>query len=259
MEIQSEISRKDKIPYYRHLAPIYMLAGPHMIHLNGSLVHPGIDNDYTIEFIKGQGMINWWHDLAARAKEDLLNMGIDIEMWRDRLLLGIALVKAGWKVFTDDIAQAMQVGRFLVRSAVHDIIVELNKIPGVNIQVPTVAMGAAMGSIANLNKGRGGAGGGTSAFGAAPSGGTGGGVAQGGGSAGITKFFSNFDNGGIIPGPIGQPRIVVAHGGETILPTHKSGGGVNITINANIANDMDIRILAQKLGNAVINARAGAF
>jgi TP901 family phage tail tape measure protein len=32
-----------------------------------------------------------------------------------------------------------------------------------------------------------------------------------------------FDTGGIVPGPIGAPRLVIAHGGETILPTHKSG------------------------------------
>jgi TP901 family phage tail tape measure protein len=33
-----------------------------------------------------------------------------------------------------------------------------------------------------------------------------------------------FDKGGIVPGPIGSPQLVLAHGGETILPTHKGGG-----------------------------------
>lgn len=30
-----------------------------------------------------------------------------------------------------------------------------------------------------------------------------------------------FDAGGVVPGPVGAPRIVMAHGGETILPTHR--------------------------------------
>lgn len=30
-----------------------------------------------------------------------------------------------------------------------------------------------------------------------------------------------FDTGGTVPGPIGAPRIIMAHGGETYLPTHK--------------------------------------
>jgi len=34
-----------------------------------------------------------------------------------------------------------------------------------------------------------------------------------------------FDEGGVVPGPVGAPRVVMAHGGETILPTHRSGGG----------------------------------
>lgn len=34
-----------------------------------------------------------------------------------------------------------------------------------------------------------------------------------------------FDDGGIVPGPIGAPRLVKAHGGETILPTHKYNNG----------------------------------
>lgn len=30
-----------------------------------------------------------------------------------------------------------------------------------------------------------------------------------------------FDGGGVVPGPKGKPRVVIAEGGETILPTHK--------------------------------------
>lgn len=49
-----------------------------------------------------------------------------------------------------------------------------------------------------------------------------------------------FDDGGIVPGRIGEPRIIMAHGGETILPTHKGGaasGTVNVTIGTVIATD----------------------
>jgi hypothetical protein len=31
----------------------------------------------------------------------------------------------------------------------------------------------------------------------------------------------NFDDGGIVPGSVGSPQIIRAHGGETVLPTHK--------------------------------------
>ena len=58
--------------------------------------------------------------------------------------------------------------------------------------------------------------------------------------------LSEFDHGGIVPGPVGSPQIARVHGGETVLPTHKSfamtapvvpsqnldvtmGGGFNIT------------------------------
>ena len=37
-------------------------------------------------------------------------------------------------------------------------------------------------------------------------------------------YIEAFDKGGIVPGPRGAPRMILAHGGETILPTHKSGG-----------------------------------
>lgn len=31
-----------------------------------------------------------------------------------------------------------------------------------------------------------------------------------------------FDDGGVVPGPIGAPRLALVHGGETIFPTHKT-------------------------------------
>ena len=58
-----------------------------------------------------------------------------------------------------------------------------------------------------------------------------------GGVAAVTKSFTtkkpNFydlfggapkmDTGGIVPGPVGSPQMILAHGGETVLPTHKPG------------------------------------
>jgi len=54
---------------------------------------------------------------------------------------------------------------------------------------------------------------------------------------GVTSTnIPQFDTGGVVPGPRGAAQLVVAHGGETILPTHKTGaaggGVVNITVNA---------------------------
>lgn len=70
-----------------------------------------------------------------------------------------------------------------------------------------------------------------------------------------------FDDGGTIPGPRGAPRLVLAHGGETVLPTHKQpmsdftgGGGVNyngpmvqITGPVSIRDDRDVTRLAREL------------
>ena len=39
----------------------------------------------------------------------------------------------------------------------------------------------------------------------------------------IAKSLGWFDDGGVVPGPIGTPQLIVAHAGETVLPTHKSG------------------------------------
>jgi murein DD-endopeptidase MepM/ murein hydrolase activator NlpD len=44
-----------------------------------------------------------------------------------------------------------------------------------------------------------------------------------------------FDNGGVVPGPRGAPQLAMVHGGETILPTHKTmpstGSLSGITLN----------------------------
>lgn len=45
-----------------------------------------------------------------------------------------------------------------------------------------------------------------------------------------------FDRGGVVPGTVGSPQLVLAHGGETVLPTHKPGGGMagGVTVNQTI-------------------------
>jgi hypothetical protein len=60
-----------------------------------------------------------------------------------------------------------------------------------------------------------------------------------------------FDHGGVVAGPLGSPQVVLAHAGETILPTHKTGfGGAGSTININM----------QGTGDAALDAlRAGAM
>ena len=53
-----------------------------------------------------------------------------------------------------------------------------------------------------------------------------------------------YASGGVVPGPRGSAQMAVVHGGETILPTHKSSGGRtatpmvnNITIHAGLGAD----------------------
>ena len=46
--------------------------------------------------------------------------------------------------------------------------------------------------------------------------------------------YNWYDQGGIVPGPRGVHRPIMAAGGETILPTHKTGGGWGPTIVVNI-------------------------
>jgi hypothetical protein len=46
--------------------------------------------------------------------------------------------------------------------------------------------------------------------------------------------LQGFATGGVVGGPMGSPQLVLAHGGETILPTHQGGGymgGTTIVVN----------------------------
>jgi len=57
------------------------------------------------------------------------------------------------------------------------------------------------------------------------------------------------DSGGIVAGPIGSPQLIVAHGGETVLPTHrdKTIGTQNVTFNVTVRNDIDLQALLRKV------------
>ena len=71
-----------------------------------------------------------------------------------------------------------------------------------------------------------------------------GGIAGGLGALGAS--IPGFDTGGIVPGPVGSPQLILAHGGETILPTHRggtAGNTVNITINASNAGEAQNGVL----------------
>lgn len=59
-----------------------------------------------------------------------------------------------------------------------------------------------------------------------------------------------FDTGGVVKGPLGSPQLVVAHGGETILPTHQPGwsmDGSGQPVQVNLM--LDGQVLASKVLN----------
>ena len=63
-----------------------------------------------------------------------------------------------------------------------------------------------------------------------------------------------FQFGGTVPGPIGQPIPIIAHGGERVIPSRDRGGGGNTTINfygATVREDADLNRIAQKV-NAIL-------
>lgn len=88
-------------------------------------------------------------------------------------------------------------------------------------------------------------------------------------AAGGLGRLLGFDAGGVVPGPRGAPRVILAHGGETVLPTHKgpvnagTGGGgpvtVNLSINlsnATIRNEQDIVAMSRMLADETRQALA---
>ena len=78
----------------------------------------------------------------------------------------------------------------------------------------------------------------------------------GGGPAAPPPQIPDFQHGGVVPGPWGAPRLVIAHGGEPIGMQGQSGGGgivINgpLVANAVIREEADIRKLAKALGEEI--------
>lgn len=70
-----------------------------------------------------------------------------------------------------------------------------------------------------------------------------------------------FDDGGIVPGRRGTPQLIKAHGGETVLPTHKdrsAGQGPTIHIeNLTVGSTRDLGRTRHELHKAAIEATYG--
>lgn len=71
----------------------------------------------------------------------------------------------------------------------------------------------------------------------------------------LSSVVPHFDQGGIVPGPVGSAMFAVVHGGERVIPNGVGygGGGINITITGNnISSGLDIRNLADAVGREVM-------
>lgn len=86
------------------------------------------------------------------------------------------------------------------------------------------------------------------------------GFITGGGSGGLLggigdAFGGIFHDGGKVPGPIGQERLILAQAGETVSPigsnTGSSGGGYNT---ANISVNLDGRTIAQAVKQPLVDS-----
>lgn len=68
-----------------------------------------------------------------------------------------------------------------------------------------------------------------------------------------TKEISEYQMGGIVPGPIGTPVPAIVHGGETVIPSGKGGGfgTINfspvVNITATTTNEMDWHDISDKM------------
>ena len=82
----------------------------------------------------------------------------------------------------------------------------------------------------------------------------------GGGAGTIGGFFGNifggsFANGGTVPGSLGQPRLIIAHGGERVVPPGGGrGGGDTFHIDARGADAGTASLIEELVGRAVAGA-----
>lgn len=70
-------------------------------------------------------------------------------------------------------------------------------------------------------------------------------------------FGGSYDTGGVIPGPIGAPTPILAHGGETVLPTHKEdvGGFGNQSIVINISGVSSPNDVQRAIDNSILQLK----
>lgn len=78
------------------------------------------------------------------------------------------------------------------------------------------------------------------------------------GGLGASSGVPSFADGGIVPGPRGSPQLIQAHGGETVLPTHRMNAPVipSQTLNVQMGGGFDIRG-GEAAGQAVVQAAIG--
>jgi hypothetical protein len=86
---------------------------------------------------------------------------------------------------------------------------------------------------------------------------------SGGGLQGRTEKLLGFDEGGVVPGNIGEPMMILAHGGEEVIPVGKGGSRgvsytshdtINISLHVDKAvSDEDIDRIDRLLAERFIN------
>jgi len=68
-----------------------------------------------------------------------------------------------------------------------------------------------------------------------------------------TRFSEGMAAGGIVPGDIGEPQMVMAHGGETVSPVGMTGGRrghtSNRVMNISINNTSSVRDILRDLND----------
>lgn len=65
----------------------------------------------------------------------------------------------------------------------------------------------------------------------------------------LRGWLPSFQEGGIVPGPIGKPQLAIVHGGEEVIPPERRGSQVNLTVNVGIyaGSAIEKRQLAMEL------------
>jgi len=66
----------------------------------------------------------------------------------------------------------------------------------------------------------------------------------------VTKSYvtDGYQHGGVVPGPYGAPRLIMAHGGETVSPPGRGHtGDVHIHVGTLMGDEVDARMLAQEV------------